>query len=247
VADATRMLLEVIIQTIEDARAAAIGGADRLEIVRAITVGGLTPSIDLVREIASETALPLRVMIRENDGFETNGDELRRMRKAIDAIAELRATDGVGADIDLVVGFARHGALALDDVASVLDGAYRLRATFHRAFDSLIDPMNAIDAIAEVPQIDRILTSGGSGTPSARAALLRAYVERAGTRLTIIAGGGVDEACLALFARTAAVSEVHVGRAARVGGHQTAAVSVDRVRLLRQLTDSGTPNRDSQG
>ncbi|HEY7501533.1 MAG TPA: copper homeostasis protein CutC [Vicinamibacterales bacterium] len=237
------MLLEVIVQTIDDARAAAQGGADRLEIVREITLGGLTPPIELVRAIAAETRLPLRVMIRDNAGFETNAGELRRMRGAIEALREIAAQ---GVDVAIVTGFARNGAAALDDVAALFDGMDGMRATFHRAFDSLADPLGSIDAIASVPQIDRILTSGGAGSPSVRAERLGEFVARAGDRLTIVAGGGVDEACVALFATLRTVSEVHVGRAARDGRDQKAAVSADSVRRLRHLTNSGTPNRDTQ-
>ena len=69
--------------------------------------------------------------------------------------------------------------------------------TFHRAFDQLRDPLVAIDdARCGRAQIDRILTSGGEGPPAVRAERLRAYQERAGSRLTIIAGGGVDEEML---------------------------------------------------
>src|SRR5262245_44731088 len=63
------MLLEVIVQSLDDARAALAGGADRLEVVRAIEDGGLTPPIELVHEIAAHVGLPLRVMVRENAGY----------------------------------------------------------------------------------------------------------------------------------------------------------------------------------
>lgn len=39
-----KLLLEVIVQTVAAAREAAKGGADRLEVVRAIRDGGLTPA-----------------------------------------------------------------------------------------------------------------------------------------------------------------------------------------------------------
>ena len=44
-----RVLLEVIVQTIADARAAAEAVSDRLEVVRAIGDGGLTPPLSLVQ------------------------------------------------------------------------------------------------------------------------------------------------------------------------------------------------------
>src|SRR5437867_9992486 len=84
------ILIEVIVQTVTDAKAAEDGGADRLEVVRAIRDGGLTPPLALVEAIASATSLPLRVMLRENSGFETTPDEIRAMRAAAVELAGMR-------------------------------------------------------------------------------------------------------------------------------------------------------------
>jgi copper homeostasis protein len=91
-ADRTRPLIEVIVQTVDDARAAEDGGADRLEVVRAIDVGGLTPDLAVVAAIASATSLPLRVMLRENGGFETNPQEIAVMRAAALELAAMNVT-----------------------------------------------------------------------------------------------------------------------------------------------------------
>jgi copper homeostasis protein len=111
--------------------------------------------------------------------------------------------------------------------------------TFHRAFDSLIDPLAAIDALSQITAIDRILTSGGEGSPGERIDRLRSYSGRAGRRLTILAGGGVDEGMVAALAASGCVREVHVGRAAREGGAPDGPVSAARVRRLRALANTG--------
>ena len=67
------LLLEVIVQSVEDALAAEAGGADRLEVVREIERDGLSPSLDLVRAISSATRVPLRVMVRESNTFTVSG------------------------------------------------------------------------------------------------------------------------------------------------------------------------------
>lgn len=219
------LLLEVIVSSVEDARAAAAGGAGRLEIVRDIGCGGLTPPIALVREIAAGTTLPLRVMVRENAGYEMGAGELDSLRRAAREFARL-GVDGI------VVGFAACGELRVDDAVKVLEAAPDVRATFHRAFDSLLDPLGAIDRLASVRQIDRILTSGGSGSAEQRAERIAAYSARAGGRLTIIAGSDVDDEVLAVLARMGCVREVHVGRAAREAGQRDAPVSEARVRRL---------------
>jgi copper homeostasis protein len=191
--------------------------------------------MSLVRAVAAETARPLRVMVRENAGYSTDAAELLRMCRAAAAFAALEI-DG------LVLGFARDGQLLLDELREVLQTAPSLPATFHRAFDSLTDPRRAIDALSGVPQIDGILTDGGAGiggdglcAPPRRCARLREYSDRAGSRLTIIAGSGVDEEMLGEIARTGCVREVHVGRAAREGGEQEGPVTAARVRRLRAI------------
>ena len=226
----SRLLLEVIVQSVEDAREAARGGADRLEVVRAIGAGGLTPPLSLVRAIAAETSLPLRVMVRENDGYGTNPRELPALRSAAGELAAL-GVDG------LVLGFARSQDPGVDDLRNVLLAASSARVTFHHAFDVLRDPLGAIDDLSAVGQIDRILTSGGDGTPEMRCDRLREYWARAWGRFEIVAGGGVTDETLALIARTGCVREVHIGRAARESGNPDAPVSADRVRRLRALAD----------
>ena len=223
-----RILLEVIVQTLDDAREAAAGGADRLEVVRDIRDGGLTPEISLVEAIAAEIPLPLRVMVRENASYAMLPDELPTLQQAAADFAAL----GVHG---IVLGFSRGHAPALDDVRAVLSAAPQVRATFHRAFDDLTDPDSALDALTQLPAIDRVLTDGGSGTPPERAERLRRYVARTAGRLEIVAGGGVDEEAFAWFARTGCVREIHVGRAARNGATSDARVSAARVRSLRQL------------
>ena len=226
------LLLEVIVQTVEDAREAARGGADRLEVVRAIEEGGLTPRIELVRAIAQEVDLPLRVMVRSNSGYTAEPGELERLRHAAAQLQDV-FIDGI------VVGFADGGRLRLDQVEHVLSGAPGIRATFHRAFDTVDDPLTAIDEIGRVLQIDRVLTSGGRGPAEERSRALAALSQRANDRLTIIAGGGVDENALATFARTRCVAEVHVGRAARPGSDPHGPVRAPLVRRLRELSESG--------
>jgi copper homeostasis protein CutC len=245
-------------------------------VVRDIRLAGLTPAAALVRAIATETMLPTRVMVRENAGYGTDAAELVPMCRAAATFAEI-GVDG------LVVGFAREGQLLLRELQEVLLAAPSVPVTFHRAFDSLADPLHAIDALSEIPQIDRILTDGmpahkgpaydqrrpglygpaapgrpglyydqrrpglyapaspgrpGLYAPAAdRCARLREYTDRARSRLTIIAGGEVDDAMASEIALTRCVPEVHVGRAARDGHDREARVDPARVRRLRRMLD----------
>ena len=225
--------IEVIVQSIDDARAATDGGADRLEVVRSMRDGGLTPPVSVVEAIKSVTPLPLRVMVRENAGFETTGAELEVLRAAAWSFTKL-AVDG------LVLGFAKSGELSLTEFASVIEAAPAVPVTFHRAFDSLNDQLSAIDTLSTIRRVDGILTSGGEGSAVERCARLHQFVERAGSRLSIIAGGGVDLETFELLARSRTVSWIHVGRAARDGQDAEGPVSAASVRRLRDLADASS-------
>ena len=226
-----KLTIEVIVQTVDDARAAADGGADRLEVVRAIDVGGLTPELAVVEAIAAATSLPLRVMLRGNGGFETSDAEIEVLRAAAWELTKL-GVDG------LVAGFAKAGELSLVEFASVIEAAPGVPITFHRAFDSLSNPLAAIETLSTFPRVDHILSSGGDGPLEERCAHLREYDARTGSRLTIIAGGGVDEEMFRRLVEQRTVREIHVGRAAREGLNAEGPVSAASVRRLRDLADS---------
>jgi copper homeostasis protein len=222
------LLLEVIVQSLADARAAHEGGADRLEVVREIERDGLTPSLDLVRAILADVPVPLRVMVRESDGFTIkNPEELRTLQRTFGILADLGVHGAV-------VGFARDGRLDHEAIHSVLAAAPALPVTLHRAFDSVHDPLAAIDQALTFPQIDRILTSGGEGDWSTRCRRFAEYSTRASS-ITFLPGGGVDEDALHALVRSKCVTEAHVGRAAREPLESTAPVSAARVRRLRAI------------
>src|SRR5262245_31579003 len=173
-------------------------------------------------------------MVRENTGYSLQPRVVAALRRAAADFAAL-GVDG------LVIGFARLGRPAVDDVARVLEAAPTVAATFHRAFDTLDDPLAAIDVIAGIRGVDRILTGGGGGAAAIRAGRLRQYSARAGDRLTVVAGGGVDENAAAMFARLGCVRELHVGRAAREDDDPDGPVSAARVHRLRTLAPRERP------
>jgi copper homeostasis protein len=220
------LALEVIVSSVDDAVEAERGGAVRLEVVRELDRSGLTPSIDLVRRIQEAVSLPLRVMVRESDGFACRSPEERRL--LADRAAAL---DALGVD-GLVVGWIRDGRVDEQTVAAVLHAAPSTRATFHHAFDALPNPEAAIAALKAFRQVDRILTHGGAGPWRSRCATLTRYAGWAQPEIAILPGGGVDEDGLRALAACPAIAEAHIGRAAREGHAVGGRVSAALVRAL---------------
>src|SRR5262249_17218584 len=99
------LTLEVIVTSVEDAVEAARGGADRLEVVRDRAGCGSPPPIDLGRRTQGEVPLPLRVMVRESDGFGCASDDERQR-----LVEYATAFNSIGVD-GIVAGWARDGRI----------------------------------------------------------------------------------------------------------------------------------------
>jgi copper homeostasis protein len=219
-------ILEVIACSVSDAIEARKGGANRLEIVRNLEQGGLTPPIELVSEIRNAVDLPLRVMLRENVGYQTRSEqEVGTLCLAAKQFAAL-GIDGV------VLGFLKGERVDVELTQRVLAQAPKLKATFHHAFEDARNQLEAVMDIKSFPQVDRILSSGGVGELKDRNERLATYADVAAPEITILAGGGIDSAAISLLMQTTGIREFHVGRAARLGFRVDAGVSAELVSKL---------------
>lgn len=219
-------VLEVIACSVSDAIEAERGGADRLEIIRDLERGGLTPPLELVENILASVTLPVRVMLREDDSYEVKNEiVIERLCAGARRLSKLNI-DG------LVLGFLRQGEIDALLTARILSQAPNLTATFHHAFDDAGNQSEAITALKKLKQVDRILTSGGPGRWSNKLAKLSTYVEQASPQIEILAGGGMDEQSIRTIRRATKIREFHVGRAARVPSSATGVVRAERVRAL---------------
>jgi copper homeostasis protein len=225
-------ILEVIVCSEADAAAAVEGGADRLEVISHYEVGGLTPPVELVQAIDARVRVPLRVMVRQSESFVVSGpteiDEL---------CAAARAFGNIGVD-GIVVGLVRESSegkcVDHELLSRVLACAPGVKATFHRAFEELTDPLAAIAELKRHSQIDRILTSGGKDAWASKLDRLTAWQRAASPEIELVIGGGVDAEVIR-FLMPANIREFHVGTAVRerqsIDGH----VLADRVRELAEL------------
>ena len=219
------MLLEVIVCSVHDAREAERGGARRLEVVRELAKGGLTPAPDIVEEITHVVTIPVRVMIREREGYSVGEEQdVEQLARLVANFAAL-GVDGV------VMGFLRDRYIDEAVMDALLAAATPARATFHHAFDDLPDPIATIEALRRWPQIDRVLTSGGPGDWNAKADRIVEWTTAAAPGIGMLVGGGVNLEALRILAK-AGVAEAHVGRAARVPPTAEGAVSSQKVAEL---------------
>lgn len=200
--DPAAPLLEVIALDAADARAAQLGGADRVEVVADMAADGLTPAIATVTSIREACDLTLRVMLRDTTDF--SADQLPTLIKRAGRLA------AAGAD-GFVLGFLTpDGRLDLAATRRLAE-AGGLPWTCHRVVDHAADHARAMAEAAGLPGVTEILTGGGPGGVDSGLDRIRAAA-RAGR--PVMAGGGLRPEHVATL-RAAGVRAFHVGSGVR--------------------------------
>lgn len=177
--------LEVCVDSVESALAAARGGATRLELCANLVIGGTTPSLELFRAVRRCTDVDVNVLIRPRFGdFHYTEQELSIMCREVEAFSR-EGAHGV------VIGcLHRDGSLDLDKMRALIHAAGDCHITLHRAFDVCSDPFAVLDQAAELG-IDTILTSGQEADCWTGREMLRRLLDRAPEGVGILVGAGV--------------------------------------------------------
>ncbi|PYP64943.1 MAG: copper homeostasis protein CutC [Gemmatimonadetes bacterium] len=211
------ILVEACVDSVASSLAAERGGARRLELCDALFDGGTTPSAGMIAACKDAVSIPVFVMIRpRGGGFVYSEAERDVMRRDVVAAREL------GADGVVIGGLRPDGTVDLALVRSLIEAAQELPVTFHRAFDLTPSLAESLDSLADAG-VQRVLSAGGASTAVDGATALAELVRQAGSRLVVMAGGGVREENVRTLVSVSGVREVHV-RLTRLtrGGEQPA-------------------------
>ena len=183
-------LLEVCVDSLASAMAAVRGGADRLELCSALTVGGLTPWPELLAQIRAQSRIPIRCLMRPRPGdFLYSAAEIDLLCRQMPALRR------AGADGFVIGALDADGALDLPAMRRLCAAAGDAPLTLHRAIDVSRDPLQTYRDAAALG-LDTVLTSGAAASCLAGrqtlAALLALRQERSGPEVLIGAGVNAD-------------------------------------------------------
>jgi copper homeostasis protein len=195
------LTLEIVCASAEDCAAAERGGANRIELVSAIEMGGLTPSAGCFQASKARCRLPIIVMLRPRTGgfcftdgeFETMKLDARQFWEADGYVTGILQSDG-RIDQD------RCRELMMEQPSSDW--------VFHRAFDVTPDPFEALETLISLG-FKRLLTSGQKPTVEEGVDLLKELVKRADGRIEILPGSGLNKGNLQRLAQQIGVDQVH--------------------------------------
>ena len=201
------MCIEIIATCIADVETSVAAGVDRIELVSALTQGGLTPSFALMEEaVRVAKSVPVMVMIRPHAmSFVLMPDDIRVMEK------EIQIAKKIGAAGIVLGGITAAGEIdteLLDRLLPLTDG---LMVTFHKAFDRTRNVYEALDVILKYPQITRILTSGGMESVIENMPVLKELRKRAGGNVSLLPGGEMALSDISAIRIAEISTEIHLG------------------------------------
>jgi len=178
--------LEICCYTVESAILAEQAGADRIELCDNYSEGGTTPSFASIEYCLEKVKIPVNVIVRPRGGdFLYSSDEFEIVKRDVKKIKEMGASG-------IVAGFLKaNGEIDVEKTKALVGIAHPLEFTFHRAFDMCADPLKALEELAEIG-VNRVLTSGGKNKAIDGVELISELVKKAGDRLIIMPGSGIN-------------------------------------------------------
>ena len=217
--------LEVIAWTKEDAINIEKAGAHRIEFVSEIEKGGLTPSIELVKETFAKVSIPIMVMVRDRDKSFIYNDET--MDSHIKFIKELTKTGVEG----IVYGsLTEQGEINFKQLERVIEAKGNMKLTFHRAFDELGENVfEQFDKLSKY-DVDTILTSGTKENAVEGITILKELVER--KTINILPGKSISIDNAKMIIESTGADYIHVGYAIREDGTKNTDISYKKIQTL---------------
>jgi copper homeostasis protein len=203
------MILEICAATIQSAINAETAGAHRIELCSELAVGGITPSFGMIQEVLKQVSIPVFVLIRSRSGnFTYSEDEFEIIKADIIQCKKMGCAGIVSGVLN------KDQTIDLVRTKELVELSKPLPFTFHRAFDWVPNPTEALENLIEIG-VQRVLTSGQSATAEEGIEILIQLHQQANNRIQVLPGGGINENNVKLF-KNAGFTEIHASASALV-------------------------------
>ncbi|MEQ1554667.1 MAG: copper homeostasis protein CutC [Ferruginibacter sp.] len=196
-------ILETIAFNIDSCIKAQNAGVHRIELCDNPGEGGTTASYGFIKAAREQLQIDLYPIIRPRGGdFLYSSYDFEIIKADIKVCKEL-GCNGV------VIGMLTENANIDKIRCSILVNiAYPMSVTFHRAFDRVAQPEKALEDVIEIG-CERILTSGFYPTALEGASNLKTLITQANNRIIIMPGSGVRASNIATIAVNTGAVEFH--------------------------------------
>lgn len=206
------MKLEICANSYQSAISAQKAGADRIELCSELSVGGITPSYGLLQKVSKAITIPKNVLIRPRSGnFCYSNKEFQQMKIDIKLCKKL-GFNGI------VTGVLNSdNTIDIKRTKELLEISKPLSFTFHRAFDCVKNPREALLELINL-KVDRILTSGLEKNAEEGIKLLKELKQIAKNKIIILPGSGINLNNVHKF-KDAGFEEIHTSASKEISNN----------------------------
>jgi copper homeostasis protein len=196
------MKLEICANSYKSAIHAQEAGAHRIELCTELSVGGLTPSYGLLKQVIDTVSIPVCVLIRPRSGnFTYSNSEIDVMKHNIQLCKDLGCASIVSGVLN------KDNTINIEHTKELIELAKPLSFVFHRAFDWTPNATQALEQLIDLG-VERILTSGQETSAVKGISLLKELKRIAKGRVTILPGGGINTDNVSIFKKSG-FEEIH--------------------------------------
>lgn len=221
------MILEICAATIQSAINAEAASAHRIELCSELAIGGITPSLGMIQEVLKKVAIPVFVLIRPRSGNFTYSSNEFEIIKA--DILQCKKMGSAG----IVSGVLNEDqTIDLIRTKELVELSKPLPFTFHRAFDWVPNPTEALENLIEIG-VQRVLTSGQSATAEEGIEILIQLHQQANNRIQVLPGGAINENNVKLF-KNAGFTEIHASASALVQETKLPKITMNNTKFFQE-------------
>ncbi|MDB8806271.1 copper homeostasis protein CutC [Romboutsia sp. 1001216sp1] len=220
-------MLEIIGMSVEDAKTIEACGGDRIELISALTEGGLTPSFATIEKVVNNVNIPVNVMIRNHENsFVYSEYDIEIMEKDIE-IAKSLGVNGV------VLGLLdKENNIDEVNLQRLLKKCKGIDVTFHKA----IDFTNVIKSteILNKYNITNILTAGGTKRIDYNIEKIKSMIE-VSKDINILLGGGLNFENINTIKESTNATDYHFGTAIRIDNSPFGRIDENKLKELIKI------------
>lgn len=228
-------MLEVIVETLQDALKAQAGGADQLDVKKDYNNGGITPDIETLKAIVSRVDINVMVMIRPRLGdFVYSLNEIHQM---VEAILRFKR---IGVDGFLLGALNADKTLNLDAIKQCLKAASNKDVHVHLSWEETPKPLETLQSLIRLG-IKSVRITGGKGLgdkAESNIDALKYYRQVVGDKMALVLAGGVNADNLSRLMIETNIANAHVGSGVRIPKTAHGKVDVEKIRQLKAIHDN---------
>lgn len=224
-------MLEIIVETLQDALAAQAGGATQLDLKCALPIDGLTPSAGMLETVLPAVDIDVLVLIRPHArSFVYSPDDIDAMCR------DIRLGRRLGASAFLLGCLTQEGRVDAESMAAFKEAADGLPLHFNLAWELARDPEQALEMAIELGVKSARITGSAAGAAEG-VGQIRRLARRAAGRIELFLARGVTVDTVAQLVTATGVANAHAGRGVRIPQSPYGAVDTDKVTRLATALD----------